>query len=281
MNDRNNLSKIIIKNKKMFKVKSLSRPLMGIALAFMLSACSLMTTQHSACDLRVLSLQIERQSEDAITGYLESVNALQASQEKLNQLAPSVVKQISNQYDADKFMHNVDALNADIDVIKKNKKNLNHIYDMNIAVSETIPGIQAEYNLMVDQMARNNHPSAQVVLAKNQVFIAERILRSMSGLINTKDYSIANAEDFGADVEIFAIYVKAQLEGNPELGVVRVNDPELRSSLESIQSGVEEVLLPASVDIRKISREVIEVNKAMKDIKVKSNEIFDELNKLK
>ena len=103
----------------------------------------------------------------------------------------------------------------------------------------------------------------------------------MSSLINTKDYYTANAEDFNADVETFVAYLKAQLEGNPELGVVRVNDPELRSSLESIQSEVDEVILPASVDIRKISREVIEVNKAMKDIKVKSNEIFDELNKLK
>ena len=275
------LSKIIIKKNKMFKVKSVTRPFFGVALALMLSACSILATDHNSCDLKVLSLQIPKQSEDAITGHLESVNALQSSQEKLNQLIPSVVKQISNQQDVDTFKQNVETLNAGIDVINKNKKNLNHIYDMYIAVAETIPGIQAEYNLMVDLMARNNYPSAQVVLAKNQVFIAERILRSMSSLINTKDYNTANAEDFGADVETFATYVKAQLEGNPELGVARVNDPELRSSLESIQSEVEEVLLPASVDIRKISREVIEVSKALKDIKVKSNEIFDQLNKLK
>lgn len=281
MNHGENLSKIIIKKNKMFSVKSITRPLFGVALALMLSACSTLATDHNSCDLKVLSLQIPKQSEDAITGHLESGNALQSSQEKLNQLVPSVVKQISNQQDVDTFNQNVEILNAGIDVINKNKKNLNHIYDMYIAVAEAIPGIQAEYNLMVDQMARNNYPSAQVVLAKNQVFIAERILRSMSGLINTKDYYTENAEDFNADVETFATYVKAQLEGNPELGVARVNDPELRSSLESIQSEVEEVLLPASVDIRKISREIIEVSKALKNIKVKSNEIFDQLNKLK
>lgn len=48
---------------------------------------------------------------------------------------------------------------------------LNQLYDTNISISETVPEIQAEYNLMVDQMARQGLPSSQVIIAKNQVFI--------------------------------------------------------------------------------------------------------------
>lgn len=252
----------------------------GILLATMLTACSNLSMNHNVCDLRVLSLQIQRQSEEALTGSLEAKNTLKNSQEKLKQLVPTVVKQFSNQKDADKFMQNVVALNADIDLINQNQKNMNHIYDMNIAIAEVIPGIQAEYNLMVDVMARKNYSSTQVVIAKNQVFIAERILRSLSSLMNMGENSFASSEDFNADVETFSTYLKAQLEGNPDLGVVRINDPDLRSSLESIQRDTEEVLLPSALNLNKIKNEVSGVTKAVKDIQVKSEDIFNELKKI-
>ena len=70
-------------------------------------------------------------------------------------------------------------VSENIDLIASQQKIINQLYDTNIAISESIPGIQAEYNLMVDQMARQNVPANQVVIAKNQVFIAERILRSI------------------------------------------------------------------------------------------------------
>lgn len=58
-----------------------------------------------------------------------------------------------------------------IDLINSQQKIINQLYDTNIAIGESIPGIQAEYNLMVDQMARQDMPSNQVVLAKTKYLL--------------------------------------------------------------------------------------------------------------
>lgn len=157
---------------------------------------------------------------------------------------------------------------------------LNDLYDYTIAVAEVIPGMQAEYNLMVNMMARDNSPSAQVVIAKNQVFIAERILRSLSGMTNSDEFQVSNMDDFSADLETFNSYLKAQLNGNSEMGVIRINDPELRLSLESIQRDVDEILIPGSLNLNKNAEQIIQVSKAVKDNQTKSDEIFSKLEKL-
>jgi twitching motility protein PilJ len=127
-------------------------------------------------------------------------------------------------------------------LITSQQKLINQLYDTNIAIGESIPGIQAEYNLMVDQMARLNMPSSQVVIAKNQVFIAERILRSISSVLVGTENARASADDFSADIETFGAYLNAQLNGSADLGVERISDPSLRESVDSIKSEYDEVL---------------------------------------
>ena len=87
-------------------------------------------------------------------------------------------------------------VSKNIDLIVSQQKFINTLYDTNIAIGEAIPGIQAEYNLMVDQMARQNLSSTQVIIAKNQVFLAERILRSISSVLVGVENSRETADDF-------------------------------------------------------------------------------------
>ena len=259
--------------------KAMMRVLGAIFIASALTSCSSLV-DHSVCDLRVLSLQIPMQSKDALKGNHEVIDQLQKSQAKLKQVLPSVAKQLSDQREAENILKDGDVIGANIDLIIKNQKSLNHIYDSVIVVADVIPSIQAEYNLMVDQMARDNYPSTQVVLAKNQVFIAERILRSSASVVNKGADITLSVEDFNADVEILNTYIKAQLEGNPELGVQRINDPELRESLLSIQSDTTEVLLPASLNLLKNSEQIVRVSHAIKDNQEKSADIFNKIKNL-
>ncbi|MFH4316584.1 chemotaxis protein, partial [Acinetobacter baumannii] len=108
---------------------------------------------------------------------------------------------------------------------------INQLYNMNISISDSIPEIQAEYNLMVDKMVREKVSSNQVVIAKNQVFIAERILRSINSVFVGTENSENSAHDFSVDIETFGVYLDAQLNGNAELGVAKVESPEVRESL--------------------------------------------------
>ncbi|WP_445115165.1 methyl-accepting chemotaxis protein [Acinetobacter sp. WZC-1] len=236
---------------------------------------------RSLGELRLLSQTMSRQATEATaSGSRESINALMASQKKFAEN----LEVVSETHSDTATVQDVEKLwkqtSTDINLITSEQEVINHLYDTSIAIGEAIPGIQAEYNLMVDQMARENMPSSQVVIAKNQVFIAERILRSISSVLGGSDSSRASADDFNADTETFGIYLNAQLNGNAELGVKRIDQPALRESLDSIKADYDEVLLSASGSVLKSSSQIVKVRQASSDIFALSDKLLQHLDKL-
>ena len=232
-------------------------------------------------DLRLLSQTISRQATEATaSGTPEAIKKLTESQKSFAENLETV-KDIHASTDA---LREVDAqwkkVSENIDLIASQQKIINQLYDTNIAISESIPGIQAEYNLMVDQMARQNVPANQVVIAKNQVFIAERILRSIGSVLTGSDNSRESADDFSSDTETFASYLNAQLNGSADLGVERINDPEMRDSLTSIQSEYDDVLKSAAATVLKNSSQIVKVRQASSSIFEQSDALLSNLNKL-
>ena len=236
---------------------------------------------RSLGDLRLLSQTISRQATEATaSGTPEAIKKLTESQKSFAENLETV-KDIHASTDA---LREVDAqwkkVSENIDLIASQQKIINQLYDTNIAISESIPGIQAEYNLMVDQMARQNVPANQVVIAKNQVFIAERILRSIGSVLTGSDNSRESADDFSSDTETFASYLNAQLNGSADLGVERINDPEMRDSLISIQSEYDDVLKSAAATVLKNSSQIVKVRQASSSIFEQSDALLSNLNKL-
>lgn len=236
---------------------------------------------RSLGDLRLLSQTISRQATEATaSGTPEAIKKLTESQKSFAENLETV-KDIHAGTDA---LREVDAqwkkVSENIDLIASQQKIINQLYDTNIAISESIPGIQAEYNLMVDQMARQNVPANQVVIAKNQVFIAERILRSIGSVLTGSANSRESADDFSSDTETFASYLNAQLNGSADLGVERINDPEMRDSLTSIQSEYDDVLKSAAATVLKNSSQIVKVRQASSSIFEQSDALLSNLNKL-
>ena len=236
---------------------------------------------RSLGDLRLLSQTISRQATEATaSGTPEAIKKLTESQKSFAENLETV-KDIHASTDA---LREVDTqwkkVSENIDLIASQQKIINQLYDTNIAISESIPGIQAEYNLMVDQMARQNVPANQVVIAKNQVFIAERILRSIGSVLTGSANSRESADDFSSDTETFASYLNAQLNGSADLGVERINDPEMRDSLTSIQSEYDDVLKSAAATVLKNSSQIVKVRQASSSIFEQSDALLSNLNKL-
>ena len=236
---------------------------------------------RSLGDLRLLSQTISRQATEATaSGTPEAIKKLTESQKSFAENLETV-KDIHASTDA---LREVDAqwkkVSENIDLIASQQKIINQLYDTNIAISESIPGIQAEYNLMVDQMARQNVPANQVAIAKNQVFIAERILRSIGSVLTGSANSRESADDFSSDTETFASYLNAQLNGSADLGVERINDPEMRDSLTSIQSEYDDVLKSAAATVLKNSSQIVKVRQASSSIFEQSDALLSNLNKL-
>ncbi|MDH1859253.1 methyl-accepting chemotaxis protein [Acinetobacter junii] len=237
---------------------------------------------RSLGELRLLSQMISRQATEATaSGTPEAMKSLVESEKRFAEnleLVENVYGKGSAEYKkVNELWTNV---SKNIDLIASQQKVINQLYDMNISISETIPEIQAEYNLMVDQMVRENMPSSQVIITKNQVFIAERILRSINSVLVGTDNSSISANDFGADIDTFGVYLNAQLNGSAELGVDRIESPDLRESLDSIKSDYDAVLKSAAETVLQNANQIVRVRQASSQIFSQSDALLGSLNEL-
>ncbi len=236
---------------------------------------------RSLGELRLLSQTISKQATEATeSGSQEAITKLKQSQKDFNENLLEIENihgKSTDEYQKVQVMWT--ELSKNIDLISAHQKVLNQLYDTNISISETVPEIQAEYNLMVDQMARQGLPSSQVIIAKNQVFIAERILRSINSVLSGTDGNVSTS-DFGVDIDTFGTYLNAELNGNAELGVDRIADPALRESLESIKSEYDKVLKSAAATVLKNGNQIVNVRQASSQIFSKSDVMLDNLGHL-
>lgn len=237
---------------------------------------------RSMGELRLLSQTISRQATEATaSGSPEAMKELIESR----QLFAKNIKNVENIYGTSSKEYKKVAslwksLSYDVDLISSQQTVINQLYNMNISISDSIPEIQAEYNLMVDKMVREKVSSNQVVIAKNQVFIAERILRSINSVFVSTENSENSAHDFSIDIETFGVYLEAQLNGNAELGVAKVDSPEIRESLEGIKSEYDKVLKSAATSVLKNTNQIVNVRQSSSEIFSQSDTMLTALGDL-
>ncbi len=237
---------------------------------------------RSLGELRLLSQMISRQATEATaSGTPEAMKSLVESEKRFAEnleTVESVYGTGSKEYKKANELWT--SVSKNIELIASQQKVINQLYDTNISISETIPEIQAEYNLMVDQMVRENMPSSQVIITKNQVFITERILRSINSVLVGTDNSNVSANDFGADIDTFGVYLNAQLNGSTELGVDRIASPDLRESVDSIKSDYDAVLKSAAATVLQNANQIVRVRQASSQIFSQSDALLTSLNDL-
>ncbi|WP_343597528.1 methyl-accepting chemotaxis protein [Acinetobacter sp.] len=232
-------------------------------------------------DLRLLSQTIARQANEATaSGSKESIEKLKASQKHFSESLDSVKSGHANNSDLKTVEKQWNVVSKNIDTITTNEKILNQLYDINVAISQVVPGIQAQYNAMVDDMTRQNVPSSQIVITKNQVFLSEKILRSIESILSVSSSSGESADDFKDDTETFGQYLNGQLNGNSALGVLRVEDPDQRAQLTEMKAEYDQVIHSGAVTLFNNSKKVDAVQTAASQIFNQSDSLLNNLNKL-
>ncbi|TXJ06483.1 MAG: methyl-accepting chemotaxis protein [Acinetobacter sp.] len=236
---------------------------------------------RSLGDLRLLSQQISKQSADAsVRGDDKIIKDLKQSQDSFNQSLKTVVDLHSDGENVKKLVADWEVTSTSVDLIVKRQNTINTLQGLGMQITEAVPGMQSEYNLLVDEMARGGYSASQVVLAKNQVYLAERILRSINAVLTGNENSVEYADNFSTDTETFGTYLTGQLKGSAENGVERIDDAGMRTILEGIQTEYDQVLKNAAVNVLVNSAPLLEVRQATTKISSTSDDMLKILSGL-
>lgn len=233
-------------------------------------------------ELRLLSQQISRYTtvasvsgdpqaaqnlKDAQQAFIENLNAVHKIYGTSSEKIKAVDKQWAN-------------INNGVELILSNQKTVNGLYDIGVSISDAIPDIQAKYNKVVDGLVRSGAPSTQVALAKNQVWLTERILRSVKSVLAGDEDSVASGDTFSSDIEMFGQYLNGQLQGDNALNVSMIDNPDLRPVLIDIKDTYDNVIAKAASKVFVSSPQVMQVRSSASTVFKDSDQLLKDLDGL-
>ncbi len=273
-----------------FGVPERAKPLMMLgAISLLLSLLSLAyllysvpkrnALIHNVAELRILSQQLSTgASQASVVTNPQAFASLQNLRNQFNERLAEVHDQYSGS-ELDTIDKQWTSVDASIGTILKNQALVKDIHDQGTILIDTIPEIQAEYNSIVDGMVRQNLPPSQVATAKNQVLLAERILRSVSTILSS-DSGTASANDFGADVEDFGRVLNGQLNGDSTLGVQKLTAADQRSALQTIKANYDKEIKDVANKILTGSPQIYQVREASAKASQEVNNMIQPLGEL-
>lgn len=236
---------------------------------------------RSLGELRLLSQMISRQTAESVSsGQKESFVVLTESQNKFNEN----IEIVRNTHANNDALKNVDSIwsniSKNVDQINAQQNKIVELNKTNSLIANLMPSIQTEYNLLAEDMVNSNMSSSQVLIVKNQAFIAERIYRSIGAIVSGQGDIQKTTVEFKQDIETFGNYLTAQLKGSTQLNVARFQSEEMLETLNGIQKEYDEIVKSASASILNNTDQIIKVGQANSEISKQSDQLLDGLNAL-
>ncbi|MRI31553.1 chemotaxis protein [Endozoicomonas sp. OPT23] len=237
-----------------------------------------------AGELRVLSQRIATSASEASAGKEEAFSLLREARnefdKRFNTLKSSKLSVLPALSPGDKAVaaqiETLDAswsaLKIEADNILASEETVLTLHDVAITLGETIPQLQIEYDEVVEILLQNEAPSDQIALAQRQPWLAERIVRSVSKVLEGGEDSIMAADSFGRDAKLFGRVLNGMLEGNLAMRISQVTDEEATDRLAEILDLFG--FVEGSVD------EILETSPELFQVRAASDQIFTDSQQL-
>jgi twitching motility protein PilJ len=237
-----------------------------------------------AGELRVLSQRIATSASEASAGKEEAFALLREARNEFDERFSSLkssklsVAPILSPGDdaAAAQIETLDAawseLKVEADNILAAEETVLTLHEVAKTLGETIPQLQVEYDEVVEILLENAAPNDQIALAQRQPWLAERIIRSVSKVLEGGEDSIMAADSFGRDAKLFGRVLNGMLEGNLAMRISQVTDEEAIDRLAEISDLFG--FVEGSVD------EILETSPELFQVRAASDQIFTDSQQL-
>ncbi|WP_263081618.1 methyl-accepting chemotaxis protein [Endozoicomonas sp. Mp262] len=236
---------------------------------------------NEASELKVLSQKIVKNTNEALSGKAEAFSMLKELSAELDtrldelKQPPSSLLPLGNSITP----HQIQTLDASWTALKLEIENILaaeapilSLHGIASTLKETIPQLQLEYDEIVEILLENNTAADQIALAQRQPWLAERIITSLTGILEGSDDSILAADTIGRDTELFSRVLTGMTNGNVAMGLKQVTNEEAIDRLVEVTDLF--TLVTGSVN------EVLEKSPELFQARVSANQIFTDSQQL-
>ena len=251
---------------------------------FLLSATTANQAQENitlASDMRVISQQIAKNSLEAAAGNADAFELLAKSQQSFQSAWDDVKDEpVDNTEVKERLSSLWSEVNSNAGIILRGEDTVLDLHEVADTLAQTIPSLQAEYEGVVDILVATGAEPDQIAFAQRQSLLAERILSSISKVLEGGDGAVIAADAFGRDASLFGRVMNGMIEGDEAMGIDQVNDPDALDYLAEIADLFDEFVNQSVDEILETAPELFQVRNAADTIFLRSQDLLQESSNL-
>jgi len=257
----------------------------ALALAnFLLSATTANQAQENiteASELRVVSQQIAKNALEAASGNADAFELLEASRADF-QAAWDGLKQepVADEQVKQRLQSLWGQVREDTGTILNGQDTVLDLHEVADTLAQAIPQLQSEYQAVVDILVDTGAPPEQVAFAQRQIWLTERILRSISRVLEGDDNAVIAADNFGRDATEFGRVLNGMLAGDEAMGVQQIVNPQALNYLDRTSRLFDEFVNQSVDEILETAPELFQVASAADSIFRNSQDLLQESTNL-
>jgi twitching motility protein PilJ len=138
-----------------------------------------------------------------------------------------------------------------------------------------IPQLTQRMEEIVRALTERDAPAGQIYMATRQMLLADRMLRRVSDILRGGDLAVTAADQFGRDAQMYGRVLDGLLNGNVDMNIRALTDPQARDVLNEVVAIFGEV--GANVDkIQGASTELFEVTEAANNVVLDSQGLLEQ-----
>ncbi|ASK35868.1 chemotaxis protein [Alcanivorax sp. N3-2A] len=251
---------------------------------FLLSATRANQAQENitrTSEMRVVSQQIAKNALESASGNAAAFKLLERSRSDF-QGAWDVVKEepVSQPAVKQRLQKLWNQVRENTDTIVTGQATVLKLNEVADSLAQAIPQLQSEYKAVVEILVDNQAAAEQVAFAQRQSWLAERMLRSISRVLEGDDNAVIAADNFGRDATEFSRVVQGMLNGDAAMGINQVTDVEARKYLNRVAKLSDEFINQSVGAILETAPELFQVRNAADGIFTTSQDLLQESSNL-
>ncbi len=165
-----------------------------------------------------------------------------------------------------------DALRVGTEEILANRDAILSIGEFIDVINSSVIKLQQQSDEVVQELVAQRAPQNQIYITTQQLMLAQRISDNARGVLSGGEATAEAADQFSRDTDRFGRVLEGLLEGDEDLGITQIKDPELIQKLRAVAATygtiadhVEEIFdtLPAVLAALNAAAEISQVSEAV------------------
>ncbi|MED5431949.1 MAG: methyl-accepting chemotaxis protein [Pseudomonadota bacterium] len=251
---------------------------------FLLSATTANRAQDNitrASEMRVISQQLAKNALEAAAGNADAFELLDKSRKGFQDAWDAVKDEPMADPQVKQRLETLwNEVNNNASTILKGEDPVLDLHEVADTLAQTIPSLQAEYEGVVEILVTTDSDPEQIAFAQRQSWLAERIVRSISKVLEGGDGAVIAADSFGRDASLFGRVMNGMIEGDSAMGIDQVNDPDALDYLAEVADLFDEFVTQSVDEILETAPELFQVRNAADTIFRRSQDLLQEATNL-